>query len=114
MADFASGVAADHGIRVDQTAAAERLKQSKAQWGALQDRLLQRFDVAGGPEQVAFALIGLASVKYPFEAMTAAMSVNLAGMQNRDGSWRQVSFARVPMQDSDLNRTARPKSERKP
>lgn len=106
MAAFATGVAVDHGIQIDETAAAEQLKQVKAQWSRLQDRLLQRFDVPGGPEEMAFALFGLASNKYPFDTMTAAMSVNLAGMQNRDGSWRQVSFARTPMQDSDLNRTA--------
>jgi len=106
MAAFATSVAADHGIPIDKTAAAEHLKQFKARWGGLHDRLLQRFDVPGGPEEMAFALFGLASNKYPFDTMTASMSVNLAGMQNRDGSWRQVSFARTPMQDSDLNRTA--------
>jgi hypothetical protein len=105
MATFACGLATTHGIRVDQTAAAERLKQIKSEWGFLQDELLQRFDVDGGPEQVAFALFGLSSIKYPFDTMTAAMSVNLAGMQNRDGAWRQITFARAPMQDSDLNRT---------
>jgi len=106
MAVFASGVAADHGIKVDRAAAAEQLKQVKAQWGSVQDRLLQHFDPPGGPEEIAFALFGLASIKYPFDTMTAAMSVSLAGMQNRNGSWRQLTFARAPMQDSDLNRTA--------
>ena len=39
MTAFATGVAADHGIKVDQTAAAEQLKQAKSQWGAAKPAL---------------------------------------------------------------------------
>ena len=45
-------------------------------------------------------------MKYPLDPATGAMATELATAQNPDGSWRRVTFARTPVQDTDIVRTA--------
>jgi len=103
---FAVGVANARGIHTDAGAAAALVGQEKRAWGARQDLLLQRIETGGEVEALAYAMLGLSATNYPLDLMTAAMAADLAASQNRDGSWRRPTFARVPMQDSDITRTA--------
>jgi hypothetical protein len=106
MTAFVTGLAVDRGLKIDKTAADEHLRTVKSQWTSFQDLLLQRIDPPGGTDTLSYSILGLAAVKYPADSMTSALAVTIAGQQNRDGSWHQFSAARVPMQDSDISRTA--------
>src|SRR5215469_12074911 len=106
MTAFAVGVANARGIHTDAGAAAALVGQEKRAWGARQDLLLQRIETGGEAEALAYAMLGFSAMNYPVDLMTAAMAADLAASQNRDGSWRRPTFARVPMQDSDITRTA--------
>ena len=97
---FAIGEATAHGIHADENVTAELLKEEKATWRGGQDLLMQHWEGGGEVEQVAYPLLGLAALKYPVDLMTGAMVTDLANSQNRDGSWRRVTFARTPMQDT--------------
>lgn len=103
---MAAAAARAAGIAVDEEAAAETVKQVKGQWTVMQEMLLQRIDGPAPPDLQASALLGLAAERYPADAMTDTIAVNVAATQRADGSWSLKGIARSPMEESDIARTA--------
>jgi ankyrin repeat protein len=106
VTDIAAGAVRSKGGPVDAKAATERTKQLEAIFGPFAPMLLERIDPPGGEDTTAYALNGLASTGYTPNPMTDAMAANLASMQSADGKWHIGSWARPPMEDSDISRTA--------
>ncbi len=79
---LAVSTARHQGVAVDESAAAEHLKIVKLEWAGRRETLVQRMDAPGGADSVAYSLFGLAAAGYPPDAVTDAMVVNLAGLQN--------------------------------
>ena len=104
--DLVVGVARLKGVAVDQKAATERTKMIQAIFGPFAPMLLERIDAPGAPDTSVYALNGLASSGYAPDAMTDAMAANVASMQTAGGQWHVGGWARPPMEDSDISRTA--------
>jgi len=104
--ELAAGAVRSKGGPVDAKASGERRKQVEGLFGPFAPMLLERIDPPGGQDTMAYALNGLASAGYTPNAMTDAMVANLAAMQAADGKWHIGSWARPPMEDSDISRTA--------
>ncbi|HYL76718.1 MAG TPA: ankyrin repeat domain-containing protein [Bryobacteraceae bacterium] len=106
MTDLAVGVARSKGLAVDAKAQDERWKLAKSTFGPLAPLLLERMDLAGVPEIVAYSLAGLAATGYAPDSMTDAMVADLAAEQLRDGRWHYGGLARPPFEEGDIFRTA--------
>jgi ankyrin repeat protein len=102
----ASAVAHNHGIRVDEAAAAEHLKTAKLQWVAAEQPLLQRLAVPGGSDTVLYSLLQMAAQAAPPDRAIDAMIYFVATDQTSGGNWHAAAIARPPMQDGDFSRTA--------
>src|SRR5262249_2261321 len=81
-------------------------KMVKTQFGPVAPLLLERMDLAGVSEIVAYSLAGLAATGYAPDRMTDAMAADLAASQMKDGSWHYGAVARPPFEDGDIFRTA--------
>jgi N-acyl-D-amino-acid deacylase len=106
MTDMAAAVARNRGVRVDESAASERVKMAQAIFGPFAPMLLERIDAPGGGDTVAYSLTALAASGYAPDRMTDAMAANLAAQQRADGSWHIGGWTRPPMEDGDFSRTA--------
>lgn len=106
MTDLAAGLARSKGLAVDTKAQEERWKLAKSSFGPLAPLLLERMDLAGVPEIVAYSLNGLAATGYAPDSMTDAMVADLAASQLRDGRWHYGGLARPPFEEGDFFRTA--------
>jgi ankyrin repeat protein len=103
---IATTAARSAGVRVDEAAAAESLKQVMSQWGLFQPGLLERLDGPAAPDIQMFAAFGLAAAKQPAELVTDTLAVNIAATQRRDGGWELNGFGRAPMEEGNAARTA--------
>ncbi len=103
---IAVSIAREHGLRVDEAAAAEQLKTVKFGWSGQHDTLLQRLDAPGGVGMVAYALLGLAAEGYKPDLTTFAMAANVAAQQSPNGSFHVSGIARTPTADGDIVETA--------
>ena len=106
MTDLTVNVARRKGVRVDQKAAQERTKMVQAIFGPFAPMLLERIDPPGGGDTTAYALAALAASGYEPDHMTDAMAANLAAQQSQDGRWHIGGWARPPIEDGDIFRTA--------
>jgi ankyrin repeat protein len=106
VTDIAAAAAGSKGVAVNAKASAERLKQLEAIFGPFAPMLLERIDPPGAQDTTAYALNGLASAGVAPSAMTDAMAANLAAMQSATGNWHVGGWARPPIEDSDISRTA--------
>jgi hypothetical protein len=106
MTDLAVSVARTKGLAVDGKALDERWKAAKSTFGPFAPLLLERMDLAGVPEVVAYSLVGLAATGYAPDSMTDAMVADLAASQARDGRWHYGGLARPPFEEGDFFRTA--------
>jgi hypothetical protein len=105
VTDFAVSAARRAGVRVNDSAAAQRASGAAAAFGATATRLLERFD---GPsiDILLYTLGGLAAAAYPPDRATDAMVFNVAAQQRTDGHWHTGGIMRPPMEDGDFSRTA--------
>ena len=106
VTDLAVAAARAKGIAVDEKAALERLKMTKAEWGPAAPMLLERMDPPGAPDTELYAIASLAASNYPPDRMTDGLVANLAAQQWNDGHWHLGGVARPPIEDGDLFRTA--------
>jgi ankyrin repeat protein len=104
MTDLAVGLARSKGLRVDESAAHERIEMLRAIY--IPELLLERMDPAGAEEQLAYPLAGLASNSAPPDRLTDAMTANIAATQGANGSWHVGAAARPPGEEGDIFRTA--------
>ena len=102
----ATAAARSAGVRVDETAAAESVKQVVAFWDLYGAGLLERLDGPAPPDIQVSALFGLAAEQAPAGPVTDMIVVNVAATQRRDGSWKLGGFSRAPMEESHFARTA--------
>ena len=103
---MAVGAARKAGLRVDEAASDEQVKMVKTQWMAFQEGLLQRIDPPGAADTLAYSLLGLGAVGYPADAMTDAMTVNVAEEQTSEGSWCYGAISRSPIEEGCIARAA--------
>jgi ankyrin repeat protein len=96
--------ARERGVHVDEAAADEHLKMVKTQWMAFQEGLLQRVDPPGAEDTLMYSLLGLAAAGYPPDAITDAMTVNVAAEQTPDGSWSAGGISRSPIEEGSIAR----------
>jgi ankyrin repeat protein len=101
----AGAVAHNHGIHVDESAAAEHLKTAKLQWVAAEQPLLQRLGVPGGSDTTLYSLLQMAAQGAPPDRTIDAMVYYVAADQTSNGNWHVAGIARAPMQDGDFSRT---------
>jgi ankyrin repeat protein len=106
VTDMAAGVARAKGVAVDSKAAGERTKMVQAIFGPFAPMLLERIDPPGAQDTTAYALAALAGSGYKPDAMTDAMAANVAAQQGAAGNWHVGGWARPPIEDSDISRTA--------
>jgi ankyrin repeat protein len=104
MTDMAVAEARAKGLRVDEPAAAERIKMVRATYPA--EPLLERMDPAGAEEQLAYPLAGFALSGYEPDWMTDAMVANIVATQGANGSFHVGAAARPPGEEGDIFRTA--------
>jgi ankyrin repeat protein len=101
----ATAAARAAGIAIDETAAAESVKQVVAQWDLYGPSLLERLDGPAAPDIQVSALFGLAAEKQPSGPVTDMLAANIAATQRRDGSWKLEGFSRAPSEESNVART---------
>ena len=106
MTDLAVGAARAKGVAVDRKAGEERTKALQAVFGPFGPMLLERIDPPGAQDTTAYALAALAASGYAPDRMTDAMAANVAAQQLSDGRWHIGGWARPPIEDSDISRTA--------
>ena len=107
ITDFAVRVARAKGARIDETAAAERMKLNKAFFGSVGPSLLERLDVPGDPDLLLYAVAAMDSAAYPPDRMTDALLANLVAQQASNGRWMAPGGTpRPPVEDGDIFRTA--------
>jgi hypothetical protein len=104
MTDLVAGSARAKGFRIDEKAAADRVRMLQAVYPA--EPMLERMDAAGAMEQIAYPLMGLAANNYPAGHMTDVFVANIAAQQRSDGSWHVGAAARPPAEEGDIFRTA--------
>ena len=104
MTDFAVGVVRARGLQIDEKGIDDRARMLKAVYPT--EPLLERMDPAGAMEQLAYPLVGLASVGYAPDRLTDAMVANIAAEQGAKGSWHVGAAARPPGEEGDIFRTA--------
>jgi ankyrin repeat protein len=103
---FAVSVAAKHGFVVNTVGQKAQANGLKAFFAPSRDGLLIRMDPPGGMDSIMYALLHLSAADVEPDATTDALVHNLAFQQMADGSWHGGGFARAPMSDSDIARTA--------
>jgi ankyrin repeat protein len=101
----AVGAAKKTGLKINTELEKERLAQIRSQWLSVSDGLMLRLD-APATDINLYSLIGLAASGQEPNLMTDAIARNIAVQQQRDGSWRFGGVARVPIEESDITRTA--------
>lgn len=101
-----AGVARAHGFTPDPGAAAERVALGNAFFAPMAQGFVLRHDPPGGVDMEEFELLGLAADGATPDLITAGMLRNIAMNQREDGGWHSGGIARVPMEDSDIARTA--------
>lgn len=104
MTDLVAGYARAKGFRIDEKAAADRVRMLQAVYPS--EPLLERMDAAGAMEQIAYPLMGLAANNYPAGRLTDVFVANVAAQQRSDGSWHVGAAARPPAEEGDVFRTA--------
>jgi ankyrin repeat protein len=103
ITDMAAGEARSKGIRVDESAARERVQMVKIQYPA--EALYERMDLLI-PEITGYSAAGLAAMGYAPDKMTDAMASVIAAQQAANGSWHLGGFSRPPAEEGDIFRTA--------
>ena len=103
ITDMAAAEARWKGLRVDETAARERVQMVKIQYPA--EALYERMDLLI-PEIGGYSLSGLAATGYSPDKMTDAMASVIGAQQAANGSWHLVGFSRAPAEEGDIFRTA--------
>ncbi len=104
MTDLVAGYARAKGFRIDEKAAADRVRMLQAVYPT--EPMLERMDAAGAMEQIAYPLVGLAANNYPAGRLTDVFVANVAAQQRADGSWHVGAAARPPAEEGDIFRTA--------
>jgi ankyrin repeat protein len=105
VTDFATSIARQKGIRIDEKAAGDRQQLTKAPFFSPLN-LLERMDAAGSPDVPLYALTALGSAGYEPDRTTDAIVANLLAHQRADGRWTLGGVARPPIEDGDIFRTA--------
>jgi|HubBroStandDraft_6_1064221.scaffolds.fasta_scaffold98263_2 ankyrin repeat protein len=103
ITDLAVAEARSKGVRVDESAARERVQMVKIQYPA--EALHERMDLLI-PEITGYSTAGLAAMGYAPDKMTDAMASIIAAQQLADGSWHLGGFSRPPAEEGDIFRTA--------
>jgi ankyrin repeat protein len=103
ITDMAVAEARAKGIRVDESAARERVQMVKIQYPA--EALYERNDLLI-PEITGYSTAGLAAMSYAPDKMTDAMASIIAAQQRADGSWHLGGTSRPPAEEGDIFRTA--------
>jgi ankyrin repeat protein len=102
-ANFAVGAARAKGIRVDESAAAERQKQIVSQFTASGPRVLEG---QSGGDATMYFLEALKRTGYAPDGVTDYLAAAIAADQREDGGWHGAGIARTPLSDGDFSRTA--------
>jgi ankyrin repeat protein len=103
ITDMAVAEARAKGIRVDESAARERVQMVKIQYPA--EALYERMDLLI-PEITSYSTAGLAAMSYAPDKITDAMASIIAAQQLANGSWHVMGFSRPPAEEGDIFRTA--------
>jgi ankyrin repeat protein len=106
ITSMTANVARSHGFTSDLVLANERTALSNAYFAPAAEGFLLRLDPPGAIDTEAYALFGLAADGFSPDLTTSAITRNLAMNQRQDGSWHAAGIARVPIEDSDITRTA--------
>jgi ankyrin repeat protein len=106
IAGTALAVAKEHSIAIDDKSDVELLAAAKGRWQSMSDALLLREDPPGGIDEEGYSVLHLLSAGYKSDAVSDALIVNMLSQQLPNGGWHEGFFARSPMEDSDITRTA--------
>jgi ankyrin repeat protein len=103
ITDMAVAEARAKGVRVDESAARERVQMVKIQYPA--EALYERMDLLI-PEITGYSTAGLSAMGYAPDKMTDAMASIIAAQQLANGSWHFLGTSRPPAEEGDIFRTA--------
>jgi hypothetical protein len=110
MTALAVRAARDAGLRVDEAAAKEQLNTMRLQWASSREEFLQSIDPGGGPDRLAFSLLGLWAAGYSGDPNTDSAIAEVASSQRADGSWQRedsTGTSRAPISESTITATVR-------
>ena len=102
-AAFAVGAARAKGIAIDEKAASDRWTQLTSGLNATQ---LEGAAPLGGADNNLYLAEALVRSGYAPDRKTDILAANLAAYQGGDGGWHLPGYARSPLQENDLSRTA--------
>ena len=93
-------------VKVDAAAAAGHVKMIEGETRALQQFLVERYDVGGASDPWAAMLLAAGSQDYPPSRLTDMILSYVVSFQGRDGSWWFGGVSRAPSEEGHFARTA--------
>ena len=103
---LATNAARRVGVKVDAAVAAGHVKMIEGQTRALQQFLVERYDVGGASDPWAAMLLAAGAQDYPPSRLTDMILSYVMNFQRRDGSWWFGGVSRAPSEEGHFARTA--------